>query len=71
MKPQHYRNTDSLYVEFTAAPGVKTHELTDGPSVDPDAKGSVAGFDINHALRRLDLSTLKTTALPLQPTRAG
>lgn len=69
MKLHYYPDTDSLYVEFTAAPGVKTHEVADGLNVDLDAGGNVVGFDIDHASQRLDLSTLETTALPLRSTR--
>ena len=70
MKLHYYPETDSLYVEFNTAPGVKTHEVANGLNVDLDASGNVVGFDIDHASRRLDLSTLKTTSLPLQSTRA-
>ena len=71
MKLHYYPDTDSLYVEFTTGPGVKTHEVADGLNVDLDADGNVVGFDIDRASRRLDLSTLETTSLPLQSTRIG
>ena len=71
MELHYYPDADSLYVEFRAAPGVKTHEVTDGLNVDLDAEGNVVGFDIDHASRRLDLSTLETTSLPLQSTQIG
>ena len=67
MKPHYYPETDSLCVEFKAGPGVETREVSGGLNVDPDA----AGFDIDHASRRLDLSTLETEALPLRSTRVG
>jgi len=71
MKLHYYPETDSLYVEFRTGPGAKTHEVADGLNVDLDDDGNVVGFDIDHASRRLDLSTLETTALPLQSTRIG
>lgn len=71
MKLHYYPDTDSLYVECRAAAGVKTLEVADGLNVDLDADGNVVGFDIDHASRRLDLSTLETTSLPLQSTRIG
>jgi len=71
MKLHYYPDTDSLYVEFRTAPGAKTREVADGLNVDLDDDGNVVGFDIDHASRRLDLSTLETTALPLQSTRIG
>ena len=71
MKLHYYPETDSLCVEFKAGPGVETREVSDGLNVDPDAAGDVVGFDIDHASRRLDLSTLETEALPLRSTRVG
>ena len=38
---------------------------------DLDAKGKVVGFDIDHASRHFDLTTLETIALPLAATRAA
>ena len=71
MKLHYYPDTDSLYVEFRSAAGARTEEVADGLNVDLDADGNVVGFDIDHASRRLDLSTLETTALPVQSTRMG
>ena len=71
MKLHYHPGTDSLYVEFKAGPGVETREVSDSLNVDLDAAGEVAGFDIDHASRRLDLSTLETEALPVRSTRAG
>ena len=70
MKLQYYPETDSLYVEFKAGPGAETLEVTDGLNVDLDASGDVVGFDIDHASRRVDLSTLETEALPLNAFKA-
>ena len=50
-------------------PGVETREVSDGLNVDLDGDGEVVGFDIDHASRRLDLSTLETEALPLRTTK--
>ena len=71
MKLHYYPDTDSLYVEFKAGPGVETREVSDGLNVDLDGDGEVVGFDIDHASRRLDLSTLETEALPVCSTRVG
>ena len=71
MKLHYYPETDSLYVEFRPAPGVEAREVSDGINVDLDADGGVVGFDIDHASKRLDLSTLETEALPLRSTRTG
>ena len=71
MKLQYYPDTDSLYVELKPIPGVETREISDGLIVDLDADGQVVGFDIDHASRRLDLSTLETEALPLRATKGA
>ncbi len=70
MRLHYYPETDSLYVEFKDGPGIETREVTDGLNVDLDARGEVVGFDIDHASKRLDLSTLETEALPLRATRS-
>ena len=67
MKLHYYPETDSLYVEFSARPGAETVEVTEGLNVDLDANGNVVGFDIDHASRHLDLSTLETESLPIPP----
>ncbi|MDE0408479.1 MAG: DUF2283 domain-containing protein [Alphaproteobacteria bacterium] len=70
MKLHYYPETDSLYVEFRTGPGAETREVSDGLNVDLDEEGGVIGFDIDHASRRLDLSTLETEALPLRSIKA-
>jgi uncharacterized protein YuzE len=71
MKLHYYPETDSLYIELTSRAGVEVREVADGLNVDLDDAGEVVGFDIDHASRRLDLTTLETIALPLVPTRAA
>jgi uncharacterized protein YuzE len=39
--------------------------------VDLDTAGDVVGLDIDHASRRLDLTTLETIALPVKSTKAA
>jgi len=71
MKLHYYPETDSLYIELKPGPGAETREVSDGLNVDLDVLGGVVGFDIDHASRRLDLTTLETEALPLRSTRVG
>ena len=71
MKLHYYPETDSLDIELKSGLGAETREVSDGLNVDLDAAGGVVGFDIDHASRRLDLSTLEIEALPLRSTRAG
>ena len=71
MRLHYYPETDSLYVELRAGPGAETREVSDGLNVDLDAAGNVIGFDIDHASKRLDLSTLETKALPVHSARVS
>ncbi len=71
MKLHYYAETDSLYIELKAGPGIETREIADGLNADFDASGTVVGLDIDHASTRLDLSTLETVALPLGSLRAA
>ena len=71
MKLHYYPETDSLYIEFRAEPGTETREIADGLNVDLDAGGVVVGFDIDHASKRLDLTTLESIALPLRHSKVG
>lgn len=64
MKLHYYPETDSLYIELKVEPGVETREIVEGLNVDFDAKGDVAGLDIDRASRKLDLSRIETVALP-------
>ena len=65
MKLHYYPETDSLYIEFSSAPGAETREVAEGLNVDLDAAGGVVGFDIDRA-SRFDLSRLETIDLPLK-----
>ena len=71
MKLHYYPETDSLYIEFSTARSAETREIADGVNVDLDGQGAVVGFDIDQASKKLDLSTLETSALPLRTTRAA
>ena len=71
MKLHYYPETDSLYIELKAGPGVETREIAEGLNADLDAEGAVVGLDIDHASTTLDLTTLETIALPLASLKAA
>jgi uncharacterized protein YuzE len=71
MKLHYYPETDSLYIEMKPEPGAETREVAAGLNVDLDAKGQVVGFDIDHASRKLDLTTLETIALPVDANKVA
>ena len=71
MKLHYYPETDTLYIELKSTPGAQTREIAAGLNVDLDAMGDVVGFDIDQASRKLDLTSLETTALPFNATKAA
>lgn len=71
MKLHYYPETDSLYIELKAGPGVEAREISSGLVVDLDADGQVVGFDIDHASKVLDLSTLETVDLPIHSAKTA
>ena len=71
MKLHYYPETDSLYIELSAAAGVETRELIEGVNVDIGAEGTVIGIDIDGASGKLDLTTLETQGLPLARLKAA
>jgi uncharacterized protein YuzE len=71
MKLHYYPETDSLYIELRAQPGVEVREVAEGLNADIGADGAVVGLDIDRASTRLDLSTLETEGLPLARLKAA
>jgi len=71
MRLRYYPETDSLYVELKAGPGVETREVSAGINVDLDAGGNAVGFDIDQASTKLDLATLEIDGLPVRSYKAG
>ena len=58
----YHPDTDSLYIAFHPGPSAHTVEIVDGFNVDFDTTGGIVGFDIDHASRHLDVSTLEAEA---------
>ncbi len=71
MKLHYYPETDSLYIELSAASGVETREIVAGVNVDLGLDGAVVGIDIDGASDKLDLATLETEGLPLHGLKAA
>ena len=70
MKLHYYPDTDSLYIELSAASGTETREVANGVNVDLDAAGDAVGIDIDHASKKLDLATLENRR-PVTPRSEG
>ncbi len=61
----HYsKETDSLYIDLSAAISSDSQEIADGLMIDFDDAGRVVGIDIQHASERIDLTELRAEHLP-------
>ena len=65
MKLNYFPDTDSLYIDLSQKPSVESREVSEGVVLDYDAEGNLAGIDIDHASRKLDLRELITNQLPI------
>ena len=64
MKLNYFPETDSLYIELSGQTSVESREASVGVVLDYDAKGNLAGIDIDHASARVDLAILTLSKLP-------
>ena len=55
MKVQYFSDTDTLYIEFRAAPVAETRDLDENTLLDLDAEGQICGITVEHAKVRADL----------------
>lgn len=66
MKLNYFPETDSLYIDLSEKPSVESQEVSASVVLDYDADGNLAGIDIDHASRKLDLRELVTSHVPLE-----
>ena len=65
MKLNYYPETDSLYIDLSSRPSVESVEVSEGVVLDYDAVGNLVGIDIDEASRKLDLSEVATSQVPI------
>ena len=65
MKLSYYRDTDSLYIDLAAKPSAESREVPEGVVLDYDKEGNLVGIDIDNASRKLDLSQVVTSHIPV------
>ncbi len=65
MRLSYYSDTDSLYIDLSSRTSVVSREISEGVVLDYDEGDNLVGIDIDNASRKLDLSELITTALPV------
>ncbi|MBF0376723.1 MAG: DUF2283 domain-containing protein [Desulfamplus sp.] len=62
---QYYPNNDMLYIQLNKGVSIESEEVADGVVLDFDEHQTVIGIEIEDASRRIDLSKLEVTSLPL------
>jgi len=65
MKLSYYPDTDSLYIDLSARQSAESREVSDGVVLDYDEEGNLVGIDIDNASRKLDLSEIVTSHIPV------
>jgi uncharacterized protein YuzE len=71
MKLNYFPDTDSLYIDLSERPSVESREVSEGVVLDYDAQGNLAGIDIDHASRKLNLREVVTSQIPLPATASA
>ena len=64
MKLKYYKETDSLYIDFSEKPSAESLEVAPGIVVDFDESNNIVGIDIDRASKVLNLSELEISSIP-------
>jgi uncharacterized protein YuzE len=65
MKLHYFPETDTLYIELSDRPSVDSDEIAEDVVIDYAEDGRPVGFEIEHASKFLDLTTLEAHSLPI------
>ena len=65
MKIQHFKDTDTVYIQFTDKPVVETQELNENTLLDLDADGNLVAITLEHASKQASLPHFVYEQLPL------
>ncbi len=52
MKIRYFAETDTLYIEFRAAPVAETRDLDENTLLEVDADGNICAITVEHASER-------------------
>ena len=69
MELHYYSDTDSLYIDFSSKPSAESQEIREGVVIDFDKEGNITGVDIQHASKKLDLTSMEMVAMPTSITK--
>ena len=64
MELNYYPETDSLYINLSEQPSVKSQEISEGILLDYDAEGRLVGIDIDNASHKVEMEKLILSKLP-------
>ena len=63
MTLSYFKETDSLYIEFSGTGAVETRDLDENTLLDIDAKGNVVSLTMEHASKNTDVHKLQITGI--------
>jgi len=63
---EYYPDTDKLYIALKQGDASDSHEIQADIVADFDKHGVIIGFEIEHASRHADLTSLELTSLPFK-----
>ena len=66
MKLKYYKETDSLYIDLSSRPSVKSTEISEGIVLDYDTNGNITGIDIDNASKKIDLREVILSKIPAE-----
>jgi len=69
MKLNYYPETDSLYIDLSTKTSVDSREISEGIVLDYDSNGNLVGIDIDNAGKKIDLTELVMTKMPVEKHR--
>lgn len=69
MKLNYYPETDSLYIDLSTKTSVDSCEISEGIVLDYDSDGNLVGIDIDNASKKIDLTELVMTKMPVEKQR--
>jgi uncharacterized protein YuzE len=67
MKINYFSNVDQLAIIFSDRKSALTKEVAPGVVLDWDGRGNLVAIDIEHASRKMDVSSLELNDQPVVP----
>jgi len=63
MKMNYFKDTDTLYIEFSSDEIVETRDLDENTLVDVDEEGNICALTLEHTSERTDVNQLAVEGL--------